>query len=45
MSLSLAPFITPARADADDAACIKKCVNDNKKEGATAEWSPPGARA
>jgi hypothetical protein len=28
---------TPARADADDAAWIKKCVNDNKREGATPE--------
>jgi hypothetical protein len=37
MSLSLASPITPARADADDAAWIKKCVSDNKKEGATAE--------
>jgi hypothetical protein len=36
MSLSLASSITPARADADDAAWIKKCVNDNKREGATA---------
>ena len=37
VSLGLASSITPARADADDAAWIKKCVNDNKKEGATAE--------
>jgi hypothetical protein len=37
MSLSLASSITPARADADDAAWIKKCVSDNKKEGATAD--------
>ena len=37
ISLGLASFITPARADADDAAWIKKCVNDNKKEGATAD--------
>ena len=37
MSLSLASSITPARADADDAAWIKKCVSDNKKEGETAE--------
>jgi len=28
---------TPARADADDAAWIKRCVNDNKREGATPE--------
>jgi hypothetical protein len=27
---------TPARADADDAAWIKKCVNDNQREGASA---------
>ena len=37
MSLSLTSSITPARADADDAAWIKKCVSDNKKEGAAAE--------
>ena len=36
-SLSIASSITPARADADDAAWIKKCVSDNKKEGASAE--------
>lgn len=35
--LSLTSTITPARADADDAAWIKKCVNDNKREGATPE--------
>jgi hypothetical protein len=35
--LSLTSVITPARADADDAAWIKKCVNDNKREGATPE--------
>jgi hypothetical protein len=35
--LSMALPITPARADADDAAWIKKCVSDNKKEGASAE--------
>lgn len=30
-----APFLaTPALADADDAAWIKKCVADNKNEGA-----------
>jgi hypothetical protein len=28
---------TPALADADDAAWIKKCVSDNKREGATPE--------
>ncbi len=37
ISLGLASSISPARADADDAAWIKKCVNDNKKEGATME--------
>ena len=30
-------LVTPARADADDAAWIKKCVSDNKREGATAQ--------
>ena len=35
--LSSASVVTPARADADDAAWIKKCVNDNKREGATPE--------
>jgi len=35
--LGIAAAITPARADADDAAWIKKCVNDNKREGATPE--------
>jgi hypothetical protein len=34
---SCASAITPARADADDAAWIKKCVKDNKREGATPE--------
>jgi hypothetical protein len=29
-------LVVPARADADDAAWIKKCVRDNKREGATA---------
>ena len=37
MSLSVLSSVTPARADADDAAWIKKCVSDNKKEGAGAE--------
>jgi hypothetical protein len=37
ISLGLASSSTVARADADDAAWIKKCVNDNKREGATAE--------
>jgi hypothetical protein len=37
VSLGVASSITPARADADDAAWIKKCVNDNKREGATPE--------
>src|SRR5260221_14460986 len=35
--LGLASALTPARADADDAAWIKKCVSDNKREGATPE--------
>jgi hypothetical protein len=35
--LGFASAVTPARADADDAAWIKKCVNDNKREGATPE--------
>ena len=35
--LGLTSAITPARADSDDAAWIKKCVNDNKREGATPE--------
>jgi hypothetical protein len=35
--LSAASAVTPARADADDAAWIKKCVADNKREGATPE--------
>ncbi len=37
ISFGLVSSMTPARADADDAAWIKKCVNDNKREGATAE--------
>ena len=37
IALSSASVVTPARADADDAAWIKKCVGDNKREGATAE--------
>ncbi len=37
ISLGLTSSIVPARADADDAAWIKKCVNDNKREGATSE--------
>ena len=32
-----APLASPAFAGADDAAWIKKCVNDNKREGATPE--------
>ena len=36
-SLSSAFAVTPARADADDAAWIKRCVSDNKREGATPE--------
>jgi hypothetical protein len=35
--LGVASAVTPARADADDAAWIKKCVADNKREGATPE--------
>ena len=35
--LGVGGAISPARADADDAAWIKKCVNDNKREGATPE--------
>ena len=45
MSLSLASSITPARADADDAAWIKKCVSDNKKKAKLQKWSLRGARA
>ena len=37
IALSSASVVTPARADADDAAWIKKCVSDNKREGATAQ--------
>jgi len=37
MGLGFASSITPALADADDAAWIKKCVGDNKREGATPE--------
>jgi hypothetical protein len=33
--LCLGSASTPARADADDAAWIKKCVADNAKEGAS----------
>ncbi len=29
--------VSPALANADDAAWIKKCVNDNKRAGATPE--------
>ena len=35
--LCISAAATPARADADDAAWIKKCVADNAKEGASAE--------
>ena len=35
--LAFASANAPARADSDDAAWIKKCVNDNKREGATPE--------
>jgi len=37
VGLACVPLATPAFADADDAAWIKKCVNDNKREGATPE--------
>jgi len=37
ISLGVASSSAPARADADDAAWIKKCVNDNKREGATSK--------
>jgi hypothetical protein len=37
VGLGFASTMTPARADADDAAWIKRCVNDNKREGATPE--------
>ena len=33
MGLGFASSITPALADADDAAWIKKCVSDNKQAG------------
>jgi hypothetical protein len=35
IGLGFAASLTLARADADDAAWIKKCVNDNQREGAT----------
>lgn len=35
--LGLAAASAPAYANSDDAAWIKKCVNDNKREGATPE--------
>jgi hypothetical protein len=35
--LGLSALATPAFANADDAAWIKKCVSDNKREGATPE--------
>jgi hypothetical protein len=35
--LGIASVVTPARADSDDAAWIKKCVSDNRREGATPE--------
>jgi hypothetical protein len=37
VGLAMAGASAPAYADADDAAWIKKCVNDNKREGATPE--------
>ena len=36
-ALGFASAATPAFANADDAAWIKKCVGDNKREGATPE--------
>jgi hypothetical protein len=33
--VGIASSVTPARADGDDAAWIKTCVNGNKREGAT----------
>ncbi|MDR3372997.1 MAG: hypothetical protein P4L98_04635 [Ancalomicrobiaceae bacterium] len=36
-SFGLTAQCVPAFADADDAAWIKKCVSDNKREGATPE--------
>lgn len=36
-SLGLAAASAPAYANSDDAAWIKKCVSDNKREGATPE--------
>ena len=35
--LAIAAASAPAYAGADDAAWIKKCVSDNKREGATPE--------
>ena len=37
LGIGFAATATPALADADDAAWIKKCVGDNKREGATPE--------
>jgi len=34
-AMSLSAVIDTAWADADDAAWIKRCVSDNKREGAT----------
>ena len=36
-TLGLIAASAPARADADDAAWIKRCVADNRHEGASAE--------
>ena len=36
-AVGFASIATPALADGDDAAWIKKCVADNKREGATPE--------
>jgi len=37
LAIAAGAAATPAFADADDAAWIKKCVGDNKREGATPE--------
>jgi hypothetical protein len=37
LAIAAGAAATPALADADDAAWIKKCVGDNKREGATPE--------
>ena len=35
--MAISAVATPAFADADDAAWVKKCVSDNKREGASPE--------